>query len=334
MPCYHPLTAYGLPTNDPYKCKIVFLKKEPTAEHLASIGAEKLQLPCGQCIGCRLEYSRQWATRCVLEAKQWQHNYFLTLTYDDEHLPMHEHYKVDTETGEVMDSHFVPVLEPDELKNFIKRFREIMRRDYEKTNIRFFACGEYGDRGRRPHFHIILFNAPIPDLKYEYAHNGNVFYSSEIIDRAWQGRGMTLVSDFSYDCAAYVAKYILKKHKGLDAQYYVDEGLVPEFTRCSRRPGIGKAYYDEHKDEMYKFDSLVVKAGYGKVINSSPPKYFDRLFADEDPETLKANKERRKESAELSMLKQLENTTLPHDEYLEVLESNKLFNAAGSVRPL
>lgn len=137
MPCYHPLTAYGIKNPETGKNKIVFLKKEPDPAHLKAIGAEKLSLPCGQCVGCRLEYSRQWAVRCALEAKQWQHNYFVTLTYDDFNVPLREHCKVDKFTGEVTDLNNVMTLLPDHLKAFLKRLRTNAERQLDHQGIRF-----------------------------------------------------------------------------------------------------------------------------------------------------------------------------------------------------
>lgn len=335
MPCYHPLHAYAVLDEETGKRRLRFFKKRPDGELITEDTKDNiLQVPCGQCIGCRLEYSRQWAMRCVLEAKQWEHNYFVTLTYDDAHLTMNEHHVVDEDTGEVIDSEYVPTLVPNELSAFVKRLREVMRREYDKTYIRFFGCGEYGDESRRPHFHIILFNCPLPDLQFYSAHEGYVYYKSAIIDRCWEQRGMTLISDFSFDTARYVAKYMLKKHKGLDRDFYDLNGIAPEFTRCSRRPGIGREYYEAHKEDIYKYDSLVFPGGYGKVVRSTPPKYFDRLFGEEDAETIAAIKAGRKDSAEWSMIQTLDNTSLAVDDYLEVLEQNRLFREAGSVRIL
>lgn len=343
MPCYHPLIAYGFRQDDG-KLRIVFPKKKDFDKaFVAENGGEELQLPCGQCLGCRLEYSRQWAMRCVLEAKQWKHNYFLTLTYDDAHLPLREHYKVDKETGEVIDGEYVETLYPRHLQLFMKQLRKNFKQDYGFENIRFFAAGEYGDENGRPHYHVILFNCPIPDLQLDFAEDGFLYYTSQAIQNAWADftdrknpstRGKCIITDFSFDTAAYVARYMLKKHKGLDKGYYEENGIEPEFTRCSRRPGIGRDYFEQHQDEIYKYDSLVLPGSYGSVQTCTPPKYFDRVYAEEHEEELAELKKRRKESAIASMESQLSRTDLSQEEYLQVKENNKAFNSARFVRPL
>ena len=119
--------------------------------HLEELDA--VPVPCGRCIGCRLDYSRVWAERCVHEASQYENNWFLTLTYDDDHLPIGK-------KG-------IPTLIKDEVSSFMKRLRTKMKREYGVDGIRFFACGEYGTNGERvlhPHYHIILFNCPLQDL--------------------------------------------------------------------------------------------------------------------------------------------------------------------------
>ena len=116
-----------------------------------------VEVPCGKCLECRIQYARAWADRCVLEAKQYKYNYFVTLTYDDEFLPNRNS------------------LEPKDLQLFIKRLRKHYAKKYPDLKIRFLASGEYGDKSWRPHYHIILFNCPIDDLTY-------VFERKEVVD--------------------------------------------------------------------------------------------------------------------------------------------------------
>lgn len=333
MPCYHPLTAYGIKNPETGKMKIVFLKKEPDPEHLTSIGAEKLSLPCGQCVGCRLEYSRQWAVRCALEAKQWKHNYFVTLTYDDAFVPLREHFTVDKETGEVTDLETVMTLLPDDLKAFMKRLRTNAKRQFDNDNIRFFACGEYGPKNMRPHYHLILFNCPLPDLVLEKYANGYAYYRSPLLEKTWK-KGFVLVTDFSFETAAYVARYMLKKHKGEDATFYEEQGIEPEFTRCSRRPGIARSYLDENEDFIYNYDQVIVTNGKGTPIRCKPPKYFDRIFDVEHNEELQEIKDRRKVTAMNRSELQLSQTDLQEPEYLLVKESNKMLSIKSLERSL
>lgn len=333
MPCYHPLTAYGIKNPETGKNKIVFLKKEPDPAHLKSIGAEKLSLPCGQCVGCRLEYSRQWAVRCALEAKQWQHNYFVTLTYDDLNVPLREHCKVDKLTGEVTDLNTVMTLLPDHLKAFLKRLRTNAERQYEFQGIRFFACGEYGPLNMRPHYHLILFNCPLPDLVLEKYVNGYAYYRSAFLEKTWK-KGFVLVTDFSFETAAYVARYMLKKHKGKDACFYEEQGIEPEFTRCSRKPGIARQYLDENEDFIYNYDQVIVTNGKGSPIRCKPPKYYDRVFDIDHTEQLQDIKEKRKFTAMMNTDIQLSHTDLQEPEYLLVKESNKMLSIKSLERSL
>ena len=226
-----------------------------------------LLVPCGRCIGCRLDYSRQWAERCIHEAKEHQYNYFLTLTYDDDHLPIGE-------------KGFATLIE-DEVSAFMKRLRKAMKKECGVDNIRFFACGEYGDGNGdspdihvmfRPHYHIILFNCPLPDLQErhpimvdgklkmirQYDSNGELLLFSPLVHRAWQQRGTAQIGQVTYESAAYVARYVVKKLYGKDGLAYSDQGVIPPFVRMSRMPGIGFNWYMTNMKHIYQFDDVYV----------------------------------------------------------------------------
>ena len=315
------------------KRKIVFWKDGWSEEQVLKDGCEILKLPCGQCIGCRLEYSRQWAMRCALEAKQYKHNYFVTLTYDDAFVPLNDHAVCDKETGEVTEVTTSMTLLPSHLKEFVKRLRSRFRDQYDFIGIRFFACGEYGPLNMRPHYHLILFNCPLPDLVLDHYANGYTYYSSALLESVWK-KGFVLVTDFSFDTAAYVARYMLKKHKGFDADFYEKNGIYPEFTRSSRRPGIGKEYLDENQDKIYNYDEIVISGGYGTPIRCKPPKYYDRLFDVDHPEEMASIKEARQSTAVNSMNIQLSKTDLTEQEYLQVKENNKTLSIKSLERSL
>lgn len=336
MSCYHPLTAYQGPiVNDSGKRPLIFLKGDIDTTQVVPDGHRLLKVPCGQCIGCRMDYSKQWAIRCALEAKQWTHNWFVTLTYNDQFVPLNEHCICDENTGEVIDSEYVMTLLPDDLKNFIKRLRKYFKQHYDFDGIRFYACGEYGPKNMRPHFHLILFNCPLPegDLTVHHVANGYTYYESKLIAKAWERRmnidgesvrvslGYVQVTDFSYEAASYVARYMLKKHKGKDADYYDRRGIYPEFTRCSRKPGIAYQYYKDNADTIYEFDQLPIIGGKHQVIKVHPPSYFDRLFDVDNPEEMSKIKERRQDKAVRSMANQLAQTDLSESEYLATKEA-------------
>lgn len=149
----------------------------------------ELRLPCGQCVGCRLERSRQWALRCVHEASLHDSNLFVTLTYDDEHLP-----------------EFNSLYYPD-FQKFMKR----LRKKFSRENIRFYMCGEYGETTLRPHYHVILFNFDLPDRRlYRRSHSGDHLFTSEILTKIW-GKGFCPFGNVTFQSAAYTARYIMKK---------------------------------------------------------------------------------------------------------------------------
>lgn len=334
MACYHPLKAIRTNTVlESGKRKIVFWKDGMDENAVIASGCEVIQLPCGQCLGCRLEYSRQWAIRCALEAKQWKHNYFVTLTYDEEHVPLREHMTVDSRTGEITDIETVMTLLPRDLQLFIKRLRTNAVREYNTDNIRFFACGEYGPLNMRPHYHLILFNCPLPDLVVDKYNDGYTYYRSKFLEKTWN-KGFVLVTDFSFDTAAYVARYMLKKHKGKDGDFYEKRGIVPEFTRCSRKPGIAKSYLDENTDFIYNYDQVIVVNGKGSPVRCKPPKYFDRIFDGQNPELLDSIKSKRRATAQNSTALALSHTDLDEETYLTVKENNKLLSIRSLERKL
>ena len=308
MPCYHP------------RIRIEDLKKWQTAQdghryHPATIEQpndlpnrleqlkDNLQyryqiIPCQNCIGCRLEYSRQWATRGYLESKLWEQNWFVTITYDDENLTTYE--EITTKDGfTYSDQGWNGTLVPEELTQFIKNVRQIMKRDYNQDGIRFMAAGEYGSEGLRPHYHIIFFNLNLPQESFYDPHikNGNTYWKNIIIDRAWGYKGIENISEATWNDIAYTARYITKKINGPTSEHeYYSRGQEKEFFRVSRMPGIGEGYYKKHKEEIYRNDEVIIKNAAG-VVRMQPPEYFDRLYEAENPEGFKKIKENRKKRA-------------------------------------
>lgn len=283
MPCYHPITGYDV--TDKYftsddKRKIVFKVTPELHEQLHRAG-RVLKIPCGQCIGCRLEYSRQWANRCMLELGYHDQSWFVTLTYDDAHVP--RTWAVDKETGEVV----APAmsLRSRDLQLFLKQIRYRFPND----KVRFFAAGEYGDNTLRPHYHLIIFGLHLQDLiPYKNSPLGYQYFNSESLSRCWidgsdgSSRGYAVVGAVSWDTCAYVARYILKKQKGATASLYADLGIEPEFSRMSRKPGIGRQYYDDHP-EIWQFDKINVCTPSGGR-QFTHPLYLRRLYEIDDPQ--------------------------------------------------
>lgn len=238
-----------------------------------------VEVGCGHCLECRQQHSSMWADRCTFEAKQWKYNYFITLTYDDKHFP---------EDG---------CLHYDDLTKFIKRLRSHFKRKYGDENIRYFACGEYGSsggsRGVNPHFHIIFFNLNVRDLspdfyleeddgrlhkRYRPSCVGLEYFSKTIYD-LWEHKGFITVAPFSYNTAAYVAGYVLKKAEPDRDKKLAAAGLTPEDIRMSTSPGIGENLYDVN---LFKNDIIIVPRS-GKAKTSVIPRYYEKLLDKYDP---------------------------------------------------
>ena len=197
--------------------------------------------------------------------------------------------------------------------------------EVEKSdNIRLIYAGEYGELHERPHYHLILFNMEVPDqILLRNSKKGNPLFWSKLIEDIW-GKGMVILNEVNWEYAAYVARYIMKKQKGLNsAEYYLAKGYEPEFFRMSRRPGIGKEWFELHKDEIYKNDEMFVKTKKG-VLKIKPNSYYDRLFDADNPELMAEIKERRAEHAKNAQKLVMQNTTLNEQEYREVQERTKL----------
>lgn len=254
MTCLNPLTAYRVFNEKTGKHEIVFNYKSGRSD-------EKLKLPCGQCLGCRLEYSRQWAIRCVHESTLHKFNSFITLTYNNDFLPA---------DGSLCKKDF---------QRFMKRLRQTLWRRY-KIKIRFFHCGEYGSKNLRPHFHAIIFG-------YDFGHDrclwkitprGDKIYRSALLEELWP-YGFSTIGDCTFESCAYVSRYIVKKIKGdkeLARKHYGDR--VPEYTTMSRRPGIGQRYFEKWHSDIYPHDRVWFR---GKEMQ--PPRYYDKLCL-ADPE--------------------------------------------------
>lgn len=233
-----------------------------------------IEVPCGQCIGCRLERSRQWAIRCMHEASLHEENCFITLTYNPENLP---------EDGS---------LHVEAFQKFMKR----LRKEYAPKKIRFFHCGEYGDKMGRPHYHACLFGIDFPDKKSHNTRQG-IVQSSDTLARLWPF-GFNVVGDVTFESAAYVARYITKKVTGekalehyTDIDYTTGEVLAerkPEYVTMSRRPGIAHGWFEKYKGDVFPSDNIIVR---GKEMK--PPKYYDRQYEIIDEEAMKKIKGQR-----------------------------------------
>jgi hypothetical protein len=314
MSCYSPLTGIWLGDYTETGKKNYRVVSTLNGElALKQRALEVIPIPCGQCLGCRLDYSKKWAVRCILESSYYKDNYFLTLTYDDEHLPKNSS------------------LVKRDLQLFLKRLRKYIRTYTGLTGVRFYACGEYGEKSMRPHYHVILFNCPLNDLKLlKRTCLNNNLYTSEAIAKLWP-QGLHSVGEVTYETCAYTARYVIKKHKGLDSKWYELHNLAPEFVLMSRRPGIGEKYYNDHKDDIYATDEIIVKSS-DKVISIKPVQYYDKKFDLENPELLAALKDVRKRKAELYQNNLSKNAGLSPKELLNKQKELKSMSVSHLVR--
>jgi len=274
MPCYKPLIALVRRSANGGKATISFPSTMPSA-NTARHGVPT-PLPCGQCVGCRLERSRQWAVRLMKEFKLHDRSCFLTLTYSDEHLPR------------LPNGQSTLVLEDVQL--FLKR----LRKHFSPEPLRFFQCGEYGELTSRPHHHMILFGEDFcaDRVSISASQGGFPQYSSPLLDSLWS-KGRCTISEVSFESAAYVARYCVKKVTGAGSRFHY-MGRKPEFVTMSRRPGIGAGFFDEFKDDIYPHDEVVIP---GRPP-SLPPKYFDRLLERVDPALFLEIKKKRTEGVD------------------------------------
>jgi len=255
MPCYHPLEAYKGRKDDSGQRPVVWKRSEADSRVVDSV----LKLPCGKCVGCKLDYAQQWSLRCMHEASRWPENCFLTLTYADDNLP---------ENGSLV---------MEDFQGFMKR----LRARFPDRVIRFFHCGEYGSSTGRPHYHCILFNFDFVD-KYPWRLSGeHQCYRSPVLEELWKF-GNSEIGSLTLESAQYVARYAVKK---LDAS--ILGGRKPEYVTMSRRPGIGRFWYDQFKSDAYPSDFLLSGAGGARV---KVPRFYDKQLKDENPSLFDAVK--------------------------------------------
>lgn len=214
--------------------------------------------------------------RCVHESKLHAQCCFITLTYNDDYVP------VNTDNGAL-------TLVKKHFQDFMKRFR----RHIEPLKIRFYACGEYGDTTGRPHYHAIIFGYDFPDkqLRPRKSNSSYDTFTSETLSKLWPF-GYHLIAGVNFDSCAYVARYVMKKLSGPQAEEKYD-GLQKEFVLMSRRPGIAKDFYEKFKTDFFPSDECIVYDN-GKVRKLKPPKYYDRLFDIECPDIMEEVKTKRK----------------------------------------
>lgn len=271
MPCYRPIPAW-------YGDKTVNGKREIVFSRGQAQSCFDLRLPCGSCVGCRLERARQWAMRCRDEASLYRRNSFITLSVNPESLKVH---------GDSLDHRYFQL--------FMKKLRKLAGNHM----IRFFMCGEYGPKFGRPHYHALLFNWDFPDrLYFKTSKAGEKLYRSKVLESLWP-YGFSSVGDVTFGSASYVARYHLKKVGSVVSDnHYLNkrtgEMLAPEYVIMSRGSsargtgGIARGWFKRFKSDVYPRDVRVING-----LDTKPPKFYDLLYEVENPEGFQAMKLRR-----------------------------------------
>jgi len=257
--CFNPISATLGKTRSNGRNEIIFTgARDQRSEN-------SIKLPCGKCIGCLRNRAREWSIRCVHEASEHAQNCFLTLTYDKNHLP---------KNGS---------LDVSDIQKFFKRLRK------RAGKVRYFQCGEYGAKLQRPHHHVILFGYNFPDQVF-WKSNGlkQKIYTSKLLSEIWP-HGFSTIGQVTNESVNYVARYTLKKVYGQQAKEHYGN-RKPEFVTMSRKPGIGKSWYDKYKSDIYP-KGVLFHQGHAQM----PPRYYDKIFGQAHPQELEDIKEDRKQ---------------------------------------
>lgn len=267
MPCYKPNLAFKHRT---IKQKLRFaglkhyrtvdgLDPYKTPEYLALADKEKwipVALPCQQCIFCRLQNSKEKAIRAIHESKSSEDNCFLTLTYNDYHVPKDPYGRLIYDYSHV------------------QKFMKLLRYYHSDIKIKSFGCAEYGENFERPHFHLCLFNFDFKDKKFHrYSENDWSsekwpVYRSDELEQLWP-YGFSEIGSLTEESAAYVARYVTKKITGKKKEDHY-QGRPPERLVCNSK-GIGLSWLKRYATDVLATDSVIWKGQEIKV-----PRYYQK----------------------------------------------------------
>ena len=338
MPCVHPLKGFKVGINEKTKkqkllvtsYKIEYIIKKSINGKISYISCDTpfvqyapgqydvgvikdfVEIPCGKCVSCRRASAARWSDRLMLELQDHEESCFLTLTYDDEHINW-----VNEPSGDGDD--ILYTLNKRDLQLFMKR----LRKKIEPKRVRFFACGEYGEQTFRPHFHVIVFGWCPEDLAFlKRNFQNDVLYTSQEVRNLWK-LGNISVGRVTQNSCRYVARYCMKKAFGVDLSFYTHMGILPEFVEMSRKPGIGRKYFELHYDEIAKYKTINLPTDSGGLSISIPP-YYVNLIESIDPDLYRDIKESNKRAAIMRKELILQNTDFDYTAYLEMLEG-KIF---------
>lgn len=265
MVCYSPVKAYRSASKNPATGK----RPLTFSGTKALVEGSLYTVPCGGCIGCRIDRAEAWGIRSHHEAHTHRYDLpgepgsaFLTLTYDPAALPKDNS------------------VDKDVMQRFMKRLRKLCG-----VTLRYLLCGEYGSRKGRAHYHVVVFGFRFPDRKmWSKSKSGFPLFSSELLSKAWP-HGLALLGDVTFQSARYTGAYIVKKMGGeRAAEHYTRQSPVdgnwyevePEFGLMSLKPGLGERWFDKFKNDVFPSDFVIID-GHPK----KPPRYYEKLFGEE-----------------------------------------------------
>ena len=252
-----------------------------------------MDVPCGGCIGCRLDRAADDANRIIQEASLYENNRFITLTYRDWKIKQSDWWKTyafqDPMDDNCTDVHwkrgyYLPAdhsLNKKHFQNFMKR----LRGRFPGRRIRYYHCGEYGGDDSnlgRPHYHAALFDFQFPGEELLHNYERGALFRSELLEELWP-YGYSSIGQLTPQSAAYIARYCVKKITGVRAhQHYLREDeygnqywLQPEYATRSLKPGLGAAFYEKFESDILPRDTLPVP---GKGLVTKVPRYYEKLY--------------------------------------------------------
>lgn len=268
MACYNPTFAWKTRRIHPNTGKPVYSTKPTDAINVQ----DPVTWPCGKCIGCHARRAQEWGIRGMHEAHMHERNSFLTLTYNPHTLP---------KDGS---------LKPDHLRDFIKRMRDRI----DPVKIKYLACGEYGPKGGRPHYHLCIYGYAFPDMEENgTSPKGLKIYKSKLLKELWP-LGRHTVQEANYQTACYVAKYT-HKYNLQRGKIKANEGLTEEFSRQSN--GLGLAFFERFMSDMYPRDEVAVRKDVNTIVIVKPPRYYDKKYEEIHPAEFALLKRKRVQKA-------------------------------------
>lgn len=253
--CYSPLSLSLLISPSGSRSVVFSPKNFSPGDYVDNDGYRHISffVPCRKCLECKASHAREWAVRCMHELKNYEKSCFITLTYDDAHLP----------SGGTL------------VKSDLQKFWKRLRKKYGK--FRYFACGEYGEQFQRPHYHAIIFGLDFPPDE----RNSQGVKDNKALSAVWHN-GITSCDDVNFNTACYVARYCVKKLSPIELG-----DRLPEFVVMSTVPGIGYDYgkdfgvqYMEQGFLMNKGFKLAVPRYYEKVQKKIDKDFYDYVKAD------------------------------------------------------